>query len=137
MKLKNRYKIVKVIPVASMSDIAFLLLIFMILTSFLSPAPSRQIVLPEAPGAKPIKQEKGLRLYIDNSEHCRINQAGFKWEQLPDQLSIIANKKQPVYLYAPGHCPFFKIDRVLQTLKKNRFKQVTFVCLQDKTGPKK
>lgn len=134
MKLSNRFKITSIIPVASMSDIAFLLLIFMLLTSILTPQPPLQIEPPKVPNTAEVKEEKGLRIYLNADKLASVNDDICKLEEINNAISSIADNKQRVFLYAGSDCVFEDVDQVLDALKENKFEQVTFICREDRGG---
>jgi biopolymer transport protein ExbD len=113
MKLKNSYRIVSIIPVASMSDIAFLLLIFMLLSSLLTPQPPLQVAPPQVPNTAEVKEEKGTRIYLDASGHIAVNEELGRLEDIAALLARLSVPKDQIYLYADAECAFEKIDEVL------------------------
>ncbi|MCK5219291.1 biopolymer transporter ExbD, partial [bacterium] len=73
MKLKNGHRIQTIIPVASMSDIAFLLLIFMLLSSILAPQPPLQVDPPQVPNTAEVKEAQGTRIYLKAAGLISVN----------------------------------------------------------------
>lgn len=134
MKLKNRFKITTIIPVASMSDIAFLLLIFMLLTSLLTPQPALEINPPQVSNTAEVKEEQGLRIYLKADRLASINEDLCMLDDMERLLSSIMDTKQRVFLYADSNCAFEDIDQVLTALKSNDFEQVTFICRENRGG---
>ncbi len=128
MKLQNGYRITSIIPVASMSDIAFLLLIFMLLSSILAPAPPLQVVPPQVPNTAEIKEKKGTRIYLDTSGHIAVNEKPGRLEDLAALLAPISSPEDKIFLYADAECDFEKIDEVLTALKARSFEKVTLIC---------
>ncbi len=128
MKLKTGYRIVSIIPVASMSDIAFLLLIFMLLSSLLAPQPPLQVAPPQIPNTAEVKEEKGTRIYLDTSGHIAVNEKPGRLEDLAALLAPISSPEEKIFLYADAECNFEKIDKVLTALKTRAFEKVTLIC---------
>lgn len=136
MRLKNSYRIVSIIPVASMSDIAFLLLIFMLLSSLLTPQPPLQVAPPQVPNTAEVKEEKGTRIYLDMSGHIAVNEEPGRLADLAALLARLSVPKDQIYLYADAECDFEKIDEVLAALKAQAFEKVTLICRETPKGKK-
>ncbi len=137
MKLKNSYRIVSIIPVASMSDIAFLLLIFMLLSSLLTPQPPLQVAPPQVPNTAEVKEEKGTRIYLDASGHIAVNEELGRLEDIAALLARLSVPKDQIYLYADAECAFEKIDEVLAALKAQAFEKATLICRETPKGKKR
>ncbi len=128
MKLNNSYRIVSIIPVASMSDIAFLLLIFMLLSSLLAPSPPLQVAPPQVPNTAEVKVKKGTRIYLDSSGYIAVNEEPGYLKDITALLTRLSLPKEQVSLYADAECDFEKIDEVLTALKAQAFEKVTLIC---------
>ncbi|MBN1594474.1 biopolymer transporter ExbD [candidate division FCPU426 bacterium] len=134
MKLKNGHRLQSIIPVASMSDIAFLLLIFMLLSSILAPQPPLRIDPPKVPNTAEVKEEQGLRIYVNAAGLAGINDTLGRLDDLENLLPGIACPEERVFLYADSGCEYEKIDRVLAALKAKAFRHVTLICRETPGG---
>ena len=131
MRIKLNYKLQNVIPVASMSDIAFLLLIFMLLASILAPTPPLAILPPPVIPASEIKNEVGVRIYLKADGTMSLNDQIGSWQQVGEVLKhMTLASEQKIYLYADGQTKFDKIKYILDALQAQDLAQVTLICQQ-------
>jgi biopolymer transport protein ExbD len=134
MRLKNGHHIQSIIPVASMSDIAFLLLIFMLLSSILTPQPPLQIDPPQVANTAEVKEEQGARIYLQTTGLVSVNDVLGTLDNLETLLSNISDPEEKIFLYADGICEYDKIDQVLALLKEKAFQHVTLICRETQGG---
>jgi len=132
MKIKRGYKISSIIPVASMSDIAFLLLVFMLLSSILTPQPPIKLEVPKITKTAELKEEEGLRIYLASNQLASINQQIIPLANIEAFIPAAIDEEQKVYLYADANCAFEQINKILTLLKKNDYRQLTFICQENK-----
>jgi len=128
MNLKRRKKDFS-IPLNSMSDVAFLLLIFIMLVALINYRKEVKIEYPEAKTALRTSAEKNLEVWID------IKGGIFLDGEASDYLSL-ENKITELYLDAPDtrvhiiadrNTPYEKINSVLEVLQLLQYRVVSFV----------
>ena len=122
---RNRF----IIPLNSMSDVAFLLLIFIMLVSLINYRREVKIEYPEAETAKKTSAEKNLEIWVDREGALYLD--GF-----PSELNVIQNGIIDTYQTAPDtrihiiadrDTPFEYVNRVLELLQMLQYRVVSFV----------
>ena len=112
-----------------MSDIAFLLLIFIMLVSLINYRTEVKIQYPEAETAKKVSADKTLEIWIDREGRLYLN-------GLPSNLSLVekgiveAYQTAPdtrVHIIADRDTPFANIHGVLDILQLLQYRVVSFV----------
>ncbi|MDR1249482.1 MAG: biopolymer transporter ExbD [Treponema sp.] len=118
-----------IIPMNSMSDVAFLLLIFIMLVSLMNYRREVKIDYPEAETAKRTSLEKNLEIWVDKTGAVYL-------DGLPSSLGEIEIAITEVYRNAPDtrvhviadrDARFAEVNRVLQTLQLLQYRVVSFV----------
>ena len=121
------------IPLFSMSDIAFLLLIFIMLVSLMNYRTEVKIRYPEAETAKKVDVEKNLIIWVDHI-------GGLYLEGRPSNLAEIekgiveAYRNAPdtrVHIIADRDTPFMNVHKVLEILQLLQYRVVSFVVKND------
>lgn len=116
-----------------MSDIAFLLLIFIMLVSLMNYRTEVKIRYPEAETAKKVDVQKNLNIWVDRS-------GGLYLEGIPSSLAVIergiveAYRNAPdtrVHIIADRDTPFANVQRVLEILQLLQYRVVSFVVKND------
>jgi biopolymer transport protein ExbD len=128
MKLrKDRKKFI--VPLNSMSDVAFLLLIFIMLVALINYRREVKIEYPEAETAKKTSAEKNTEIWIDRSGAVYL-------DGLPCTLRTIENTVGDLYRNAPDtrlhiiadrDTPFSNVHKVLEILQILQYRVVSFV----------
>ena len=86
------------IPTASMADIAFLLLIFFMVTTVFANEVGLQIMLPEKGEEVKVKSENIQRIYVEEKGELRINGEPVSQDQLVDEVKeILAKNKDAIF----------------------------------------
>jgi biopolymer transport protein ExbD len=113
----------------SMSDVAFLLLIFIMLVSLINYRKEVKIDYPEAEAAKKTTVEKNLEIWVDKAGAVYL-------DGLPSDLREIEVAITDIYRDAPDtrvhiiadrDTPFAEVNKVLQTLQLLQYRVVSFV----------
>jgi biopolymer transport protein ExbD len=113
----------------SMSDVAFLLLIFIMLVSLINYRREVKIDYPEAETAKKTSAEKNLEIWVDKAGVVYL-------DGLPSSLEAIEIAVTDMYQTAPDtrvhiiadrDTPFGAVNRVLQVLQLLQYRVVSFV----------
>ncbi|MDR1626974.1 MAG: biopolymer transporter ExbD [Spirochaetia bacterium] len=125
----TRKKQMFIVPMNSMSDVAFLLLIFIMLVALINYRREVKIDYPEAREAKRTSAEKNLEIWIDSS-------GGVYLDGLPASQGAIeqavseAYRRAPdtrVHLIADRHTPFRHVNETLSMLQLLEYRVVSFV----------
>jgi biopolymer transport protein ExbD len=118
-----------IIPVNSMSDVAFLLLIFIMLVSLINYRREVKIDYPEATTAKKTSAEKNLEIWVDKEGALYL-------DGVPSDLTAIQNSVMDTYQDAPDtrvhiiadrDTPFEYVNRALELLQMLQYRVVSFV----------
>ncbi|MDR1249248.1 MAG: biopolymer transporter ExbD [Treponema sp.] len=118
-----------IIPMNSMSDVAFLLLIFIMLVSLMNYRREVKIDYPEAETGKRTSLEKNLEIWVDKAGAVHL-------DGLPSSLGEIEIAITDIYRNAPDtrvhviadrDARFADVNRVLQTLQLLQYRVVSFV----------
>ena len=129
MRLNRRRKKPFFIPTFSMSDVAFLLLIFIMLVSLINYRKEVKIDYPEARTALRTDADKNLEIWID------ISGAVYLDGDLADLLAVehkIADlyRNAPdtrIHIIADRNTPYEKINNVLEIMQILQYRVVSFV----------
>jgi biopolymer transport protein ExbD len=118
-----------VVPLNSMSDVAFLLLIFIMLLSLINYRKEVKIEYPEAENAKKTSAEKNLEIWIDRGGALYLD--GERSDLAGIEGGIIdAYREAPntrVHIIADRNTPFAEVNRVLSILQILQYRVVSFV----------
>lgn len=129
MKLRRKKKSPFFIPFGSMSDLAFLLLIFIMLVTLINYRREVNIEFPEARTALRTSAEKNLEVWVDRY-------GGFYLDGLPACLSALEDQITGLFLTAPDtrihiiadrYTPYKNINSVLEVLQLLEYRVVSFV----------
>jgi biopolymer transport protein ExbD len=127
---RNRRRRRFVIPLNSMSDVAFLLLIFIMLVSLINYRKEVKVEYPEAETATKTSVEKNLEIWIDARGGLYLNGDASDLQTIEDGI-IETYRKAPetrVHLIADKNARFEQVDAVLQTLQILQYRVVSFVA---------
>ena len=128
MKLKRKRKVLSV-PLFSTSDIAFLLLIFIMLVSLINYRQEIRIEYPEAETALRVSDEKNLEIWIDRQGSLYID-GRLSSLQLVEQGIVDAYLKAPatrVHIIADRDTAFENVHQVLDIMQILQYRVVSFV----------
>jgi biopolymer transport protein ExbD len=133
MRLSRKRRLL-LIPMNAMSDVAFLLLIFIMLVSLINYRKEVKIEYPEAVEAlKKVNDKKNLEVWIDKSGSIYLdgnpstlteaeNTVGSLYRTAPDtRIHIIADK----------NAPFSSVNAFLEILQLLEYRVVTFVVREE------
>ena len=86
------------IPTASMADIAFLLLIFFMVTTVFANEVGLQIMLPEKGAEVKVRSENIQRIYVEEKGEVRINGEAVNQDELVDEVKrILAENPKAIF----------------------------------------
>ena len=112
-----------------MSDIAFLLLIFIMLLSLINYRREVKIEYPEAAGARRTGAEKNLEIWIDRTGGLYLD--GIKAELGTIEMALgdlyLGAPDTRVHIIADRNTPYGKVNDVLELLKLLEYRAVSFV----------
>lgn len=98
MKIREKKEKSADIPTASMADIAFLLLIFFMVTTIFANEVGLQIMLPEKGQEVKVKSENIQKIYVEEKGEIRLNGEPVNQEQLVDEVkAILAENAKAIF----------------------------------------
>lgn len=130
MKLARRSKGGAVIPTASMSDIAFLLILFFMVTTVFSTEQGLKITLPKAEATQRIRLRRNtINVWVDREGHISIDD-----KIIPDTeafgnklLQILAEKPDLVVLLrVDKNARYGQISDLIEKMKEVKALKLTF-----------
>ena len=133
MKLLRERKM-PIVPMNAMSDVAFLLLIFIMLVALINYRREVKIDYPESEGAKRTSAEKNLEIWINASGALYLNGVPANLTEIEDAVGA-AHRDAPdtrVHVIADKNTPFRVVDSVLELLQILEYRVVSFVVKNDR-----
>lgn len=123
------------IPVSSMADIAFLLLVFFMVTSVLDSDPDVQVALPEVPGGEQLNK-KIANIYLGADKSIYYNTMKMS---LPEAISnvrakLATNPDLKVLIHADKELSYGEVDAVFEYLKEAGALKVSLVTQSNPGG---
>jgi biopolymer transport protein ExbD len=117
------------IPLNSTTDVAFLLLIFIMLVSLMNYRREVKIEYPEAETAKRTSAEKNLEIWIDRAGNVYLDGVP---SDLRSAESVITEVYQSapdtrIHIIADRGTPFVQVNKVLEILQLLQYRIVSFV----------
>ena len=119
MRVRGRLRIRAGIPSASMADLALLLLIFFMTTTFFQVERGPTISLPEAENSEERSREDAIMLHVDVAGALYWDGRPQPMEELSQRFDAM-QKRRPVsrvLMYADATTPFDFVYPVLQALR--------------------
>lgn len=128
MKFKRDSKIENQVPTSSMADIAFLLLIFFMVTTIFKLEDGLKITLPRAETAAKQKRERILRVWIDAVGNISIQDKLVKVEHIEDiMVNALAENPLVIIAFNADHrTPAGIVHDVMEELKEANAIRVSF-----------
>ncbi len=128
MDFKRRTKRGSDIPTSSMGDIAFLLLIFFMVTTIFREETGLPVELPRAEAGEEIKRELVANIYINRRGQISINDRLLRTQ---DVSAVIAQKMQDnpqliIAFKADTRTPYQAVSDVMEELKAVNAVRVSF-----------
>ncbi|MGH7501152.1 MAG: ExbD/TolR family protein [Longimicrobiales bacterium] len=127
---KRKAKATSEIPACSLADMAFLLLIFFMVSTTFRKEQSREILYPEAEATRRLDQPRKdiLHLYIERDGQVYINDRNIPMEQVNEIVGPMYTENQAlvVVIKADSDVPYQYVDRVQKELQEANALRVTF-----------
>ena len=118
---------------SSMSDVAFLLLIFIMLVALINFRREVKIEYPEAERAKRASTEKNLEIWIDQNGALYLDGFPAELKAIEDALGETYRRSPDtrVHIIADKNTPYRNINAVVEILKLLEYRVVSFVVKND------
>ena len=136
MKFSRESKIENKVPTSSMADIAFLLLIFFMVTTIFKMEDGLQVTLPRAETAAKQKREQIIRVWIDAVGNISIQDRIVQVNQISDIMknAMSENPLLIVAFNADQRTPNGIVNDVMEQLKEVNAVRVSFTADPEKSG---
>lgn len=128
MKFKKESKVENNVPTSSMADIAFLLLIFFMVTTIFKMEDGLTITLPRAETAAKQKREMIMRVWIDAAGNISIQDKLVAVDQVFDIVTnaLAENPLLIIAFNADHRTPYGSVSDVMEELKEANAVRVSF-----------
>jgi biopolymer transport protein ExbD len=129
VKLRRPHHKDFLIPLSSMSDVAFLLLIFIMLVSLINYRREVKIEYPEAKKTSPTSAEKNLEIWIDREGRIYLDGEAGDLPEVEDAVAEIYRSAPDtrIHIIADKNTPYIHVNRVISTLQILQYRVVSFV----------
>jgi len=128
MKFEKNQKVQNAVPTSSMADIAFLLLIFFMVTTIFKMEDGLPVTLPRAETAQKQKREQIMSIWIDTSGNISINDKLVHVRQIEDiMVTMLSEKRDLIVAFkADDRAPYGVVSDVMDELKEANAIRVSF-----------
>ncbi|MDX1959285.1 MAG: biopolymer transporter ExbD [Leptospiraceae bacterium] len=133
----KRRKDMPSIPISSTADIAFLLLVFFMVTSVLDSDPDLPIALPDVPGGEQLNK-KIANLYLSNDKDKTVYFNSLR-VSLPEAINQVRAKLTTspdlkVLVHADKDLTYAEVDKVFELLKEAGALKISLVTQTTQGG---
>ena len=130
----NRKKRNCSIATSSMSDIGFLLLIFIMLISLMNQRHEQHIEYSEAVQLEKTQSEKNLEIWIVSNGEVFVDGEKYDRESLEQKIiqKFIDEPSSRIHIIADKNTPYRYVDSVVQILQMLQHRVVSFVVKEGK-----
>ena len=129
MKIKRKKRNIT-IAIFSMSDIAFLLLIFIMLVSLINYRKEVKIEYAEAQYAERTQTDKNLEVWLDKNGGIYVNGDSSDENELAVLIAVISPDTR-VHIIADRNTPYEQINNILEIFQVLQYRLVSFVVKTD------
>lgn len=133
MKIHRRTRITPFIPINSMSDIAFLLLIFIMLISLINYKKVIKIDYPEAEYKEVTQADKNFEIWIDNNGVIYYKGYIIEMTTLEGKIvdAIAQDPETRIHIIADKNTRYKNVNSIIEILKLLQHRIVSFVVKGD------
>lgn len=132
-KFTKKIRVGSKIPTASMADIAFLLLIFFMVSTVLKLEEGLPVSLPKAEASEEVPRESVLHIWVDRTGKISIN------DMIVDVMSVEAivtqrlraNPATVIAFYSDENVPYAIMDDIMEQLKRASAVTVSFAAKRE------
>jgi biopolymer transport protein ExbD len=136
MKFERNQKVSNNVPTSSMADIAFLLLIFFMVTTIFKMEDGLPVTLPRAETAQKQKREKIMHIWIDGAGNISINDRLVQINQIEDiMVTMLSERPDLITAFnADDRAPYGVVSEVMEGLKDANAIRVSFTSDPKRAG---
>ncbi|OPX24022.1 MAG: biopolymer transporter ExbD [Candidatus Latescibacterota bacterium] len=136
MRFKRKSKVRQSIPTSSMADIAFLLLVFFMVSTVFVRYRGLPVMLPDAEKTQKIETKRNItHIWVSPAAEVMIDDMLVK--DMPTLMRVVANKMQEnpriiVSIKADKHAPYGAISDVMEELRRAGALRINFATKREK-----
>lgn len=136
MKVPRRRRRKPVIPINAMSDIAFLLLIFIMLLSLLNYRKEVPIEYPEAENPEVTQAEENLEIWVDRSGATYLDGEPASLSQIEGAIATRVSEEPStrIHIIADRRTPYRHVAGVMELLQLLQHRVVSLAARQPEGG---
>jgi biopolymer transport protein ExbD len=129
-KFHRKANLGETIPTSSMADIAFLLLVFFMVTTIFKLEDGLPIEMPKAEAGQKVPRERVAHIWIDRAGNISINDNLVAVEQVETIVyaKLVANPALVVAFNVDKQTPFRPVEQVMDQLKNANATRVSFTA---------
>lgn len=122
------------IPMSSMSDIGFLLLIFIMLISLINQRHEVKIEYSEAKRLERTQESENLEIWVEKNGRMSVNGEYVDEQKLEGSIASALSQRPEtrVHIIADRHTPYSSVNRVVSILQRLQHRVVSFVVEEEK-----
>ena len=135
-KFQRKSNVGQRIPTSSMADIAFLLLVFFMVTTIFKLEDGLPVEMPKAEAGIQIPRERVSHIWIDRLGNISINDKLMHPEQIEGVIykKLVENPNLIVAFNTDKQTPFDIVDEVMEELKQANATRVSFTADFERRG---
>ena len=135
-KFQRKSNVGQRIPTSSMADIAFLLLVFFMVTTIFKLEDGLPVEMPKAEAGIQIPRERVSHVWIDRLGNISINDKLMHPEQIEGVIykKLVENPNLIVAFNTDKQTPFDIVDEVMEELKQANATRVSFTADFERRG---
>lgn len=132
-RFQKKITVVSKIPTASMADIAFLLLIFFMVSTVLKLEEGLPIALPKAEASEEIPRENVMHIWVDRTGKISINDMIVNISSIEAIATqrLRANPATIIAFYSDENVPYGIMDDIMEQLKRASAVRVSFAAKRE------
>ncbi|HHU36455.1 MAG TPA: biopolymer transporter ExbD [Treponema sp.] len=133
MQLKRRRRN-PIIPMSSMSDIGFLLLIFIMLISLINQRYEVKIEYPEAKRLERTQESENLEIWVEKNGRISVSGEYVNTQELEGIIASTLSQRPEtrVHIIADRRTPYSSVNGVVSILQRLQHRVVSFVVEEEK-----
>jgi biopolymer transport protein ExbD len=136
MRFQMKNRVESKVPTASMADIAFLLLIFFMVTTVLKLEEGLPIQVPKAEAAQDVPRDKVLHIWISASGEIMMNDMLIQVSDVEPLVvkRLIENPALIIAFNTDSACPYGVLSDVMDQLKRANAVRVSFTAKRESSS---
>ncbi|MBI4721929.1 MAG: biopolymer transporter ExbD [Candidatus Stahlbacteria bacterium] len=133
MILRKRPKYQANIPTTSMSDIAFLLIVFYMLTSVFATQKGLQIVLPEKGKEIKVRKTNIINVFVNMQGQVKIGEEEVSLAEIKEKAELLLSENDSLIfsLTVDRKCKYDKVTKVFDELRQANALRIAFASPRD------